>query len=58
MKEADELVASGIRKLAQSFADERGRLERQWAHGNDVSTEDLRQALRHYRSFFHRLLSV
>jgi len=58
VQQADELVASAIKKLAQSFADERGRLEGQWSKGNDVSTEDLRQALRRYREFFHRLLSV
>jgi len=58
VQQADELVASAIKKLAQSFADERGRLESQWSKGNDVSTEDLRQALRRYREFFNRLLSV
>ena len=40
------------------FADERGRLEGQWDRGDNVSTEDLRLALRRYRSFFGRLLSV
>jgi hypothetical protein len=58
VQEADELVAMAIKKLAESFADERAKLERQWSQGNDVSTEDLRQALRRYREFFHRLLSV
>jgi hypothetical protein len=58
VQQADELVASAIRKLAESFAEERGRLERQWSQGNDVSTEDLRQALQRYRAFFHRLLAV
>jgi len=28
----------------------------QWKQGDDVSTEDLRQALQHYRSFFNRLV--
>lgn len=58
VQRADELVASAIKKLAQSFADERSKLEQQWSKGNDVSTEDMRQALRRYRAFFHRLLSV
>ncbi len=40
------------------FAAERDRLEGQWGQGDDVSTEDLRQALQRYRSFFTRLLSV
>ena len=58
VQEADELVAMAIKKLAESFAGERGKLEGQWSQGNDVSTEDLRQALRRYRAFFHRLLSI
>jgi len=58
VQQADELVAMAMKKLAESFADERGKLEQQWSKGNDVSTEDLRQALRRYRAFFHRLLAV
>ena len=41
-----------------SFAEARNTLERQWSRGEDVSTEDLRIALRKYRSFFERLLVV
>jgi hypothetical protein len=40
------------------FAAERTKLEAQWNKGEDVSTEDLRLALRRYRSFFSRLLSI
>ncbi len=58
VKNADGLVAEVIQRLAQSFADERSGLERQWDSGEEVSTEDLRVALRRYRSFFDRLLSV
>jgi len=58
VEHADELVAAVIKRLAEVFADERGKLEGAWAKGNDVSTEDLRQSLRRYRSFFDRLLSV
>ena len=54
---ADHLVASTVQRLAESFARVRDTLEKQWGEG-DVSTEDLRQALRRYRSFFDRLLSV
>jgi hypothetical protein len=56
--QADELVASAMKRLAEVFADERGKLEHEWDKGENVSTEDLRQALRRYRSFFDRLLSV
>ena len=58
VQHADELVAETIQRLAQSFADERRRLEEQWGRGDNVSTEDLRQSLRKYRSFFQRLLNV
>lgn len=58
VEQADELVAAVIKRLAEVFADERGKLEREWGKGDNVSTEDLRVALRRYRSFFDRLLSV
>jgi hypothetical protein len=58
VERADELVAGVMKRLAEVFAAERGDLESQWSRGDDVSTEDLRQALRRYRSFFDRLLSV
>ena len=58
VEEADTLVATAMKRLAEQFADERGRLEGQWDRGDDVSTEDLRIAMQRYRSFFGRLLSV
>jgi len=58
VQQADELVAEAIKRLAESFAQERNRLESQWDRGDEVSTEDLRVALQTYRSFFQRLLSI
>ena len=58
VEQADTLVAQVIQQLVRSFADEKSKLEQQWGRGNDFSTEDLRLALRHYRSLFDRLLSV
>jgi hypothetical protein len=58
VEEADSLVAAAMKRLAEQFAEERSRLEHEWDRGSDVSTEDLRVALRRYRSFFSRLLSV
>jgi hypothetical protein len=55
---ADELVANAIKRLAEVFAAERQKLEAEWGKTDNVSTEDLRVALRRYRSFFDRLLSV
>lgn len=58
VEQADELVASAMKRLAEIFANERDTLEHNWDRGDDVSTEDLRVALQRYRSFFDRLLSV
>ena len=58
VKEADDLVADVIQKITSNFADRRGSLEKQWNSGGQTSTEDLRIALKQYRSFFERLLSL
>jgi hypothetical protein len=58
VEQADELVAEIMQRLAQSFSDQRSSLERQWEHSDKVSTEELRLALRRYRSFCERLLSI
>jgi hypothetical protein len=58
VEQADSLVAGAMKRLAEIFAEERARLESQWDRGDNVSTEDLRVAMRRYRSFFRRLLSV
>ena len=58
VKEADVLVAKTIRRLVESFAAERRSIEAQLEHPDRESTEDLRLAMRRYRSFFERLLSV
>jgi hypothetical protein len=57
VKQADELVATVVKRISEQFAAERSELEHQWDRGDNVSTEDLRQALRRYRSFFDRLLA-
>jgi hypothetical protein len=58
VEQADSLVASAMKRLAEVFAQERSGLEQQCDRGDSVSTEDLRVALQRYRSFFDRLLSV
>ena len=56
VQQADALVSEVVEKITQMFADEHDSLESQWKQGNDVSTEDLRLALQHYRAFFNRLV--
>ena len=58
VEDADSLVAQTMKRVAEVFAQERSNLEQQWSRGEDVSTEDLRVALKRYRSFFDRLLTV
>ena len=56
VQQADALVSEVVVKITEMFDSEHGSLEGQWNQGNDVSTEDLRKALQHYRSFFNRLV--
>ncbi|MBO9647743.1 MAG: hypothetical protein J7605_04480 [Variovorax sp.] len=58
VRDADELVNRVLQSLTETFRGERGRVEDQVAQGDAVSTENLRMALRRYRSFLHRLLSL
>lgn len=58
VEQADTLVIEVVQDLQTTFGSERSSLEAQWQSGEDVQTEDLRVALRRYRSFFDRLLSA
>jgi hypothetical protein len=58
VQHGDELVAQVMKSLAESFTHEREALENQLSGGGEASTEMLRVALRRYRSFFERLLSL
>ena len=57
VEQADSLVANVVKRIAEQFASEREQLEKQWDRGENVNTEDLRQALKRYRAFFDRLLA-
>lgn len=58
VKQADVLVDEVIQNITKSFATRRDSLEKHWNGGADASTEDLRLALKQYRSFFDRLLTL
>jgi hypothetical protein len=58
VRQADELVAQVMKSLAETFSSERASLEGQLEETDSASTENLRVALRRYRSFFQRLLSL
>lgn len=58
VEQADALVDEMLKRLTEGFGAERSKLESHWSRGQDVSTEDLRIALKRYRSFFERLLSI
>jgi hypothetical protein len=58
VRQGDELVAQVMKSLAETFSNERTKLEGQLDQTDNASTENLRVALRRYRSFFQRLLSL
>lgn len=58
VRRGDELVAQMMTNLANTFAEERHRVEAQLDETGEGSTENLRVTLRRYRSFFERLLSL
>ena len=55
--QADALVGELLEEMQRLFSDQRRGLE-QGLDTDGTSTEDLRLALRRYRSFFDRLLSL
>ncbi|MFJ8490427.1 hypothetical protein ACIRBZ_19030 [Streptomyces sp. NPDC094038] len=58
VQDADSLVAGVMQTLAATFDEHKKELEGQWDQGGEADTEALRTALRHYRSFFNRLLTT
>jgi hypothetical protein len=58
VRSADELVAQVIRSLTDTFAQQRAALDQELRQTEQATTENLRLALRRYRSFFDRLLSM
>ena len=55
---ADELVVQVTQNLAENFAKQRLELEKGLNQAESPTTENLRIALRQYRSFFERLLAI
>jgi hypothetical protein len=58
VRKGDELVAQIMTNLANTFSEERHRVEAQLGETGEGATENLRVALRRYHSFFERLLSL
>ena len=57
VEQADALLNEAIEKITQKLTSERNALEGSWKQNNDISTEDLRQALQGYHAFINRLLA-
>ena len=58
---ADQLVGEVLDEVSRVFREQRAELEKTWSGDDGDSekgTEELRQALRRYREFFDRLLSL
>lgn len=58
VQKTDHLVSDVVERLTAGFSEARTQLEEQWSRGQEASTEELRVALKRYREFFQRLLSV
>jgi hypothetical protein len=58
VQSADGLVSDVVQQLTNSFSNARSNLEEQWARGENISTEDLRLALKRYREFFEKMLAI
>jgi hypothetical protein len=58
VERADALVADTFERIQQEFSNRRKSLNEQWGARQDISTEDLRITLQHYRAFINRLLAL
>jgi hypothetical protein len=58
VRQADQLVRQVLDDLGQTFSSERNAVDDGTDTANQATTENLRLALRRYRSFFQRLLSL
>ena len=58
VSDAEALVGEVINDMTAGFRDQRHQLDSLWSNGQEVSTEQLRQAIQRYRDFFERFLRV
>ena len=58
VEDAGALVSSVMDELVSGFRAQRERLDAYRSSGNEISTDELRDAFRRYRDFFERLLQV
>ena len=58
VQQAKALVAEATGRITRALSEKQAALDGAWTGREDVSTEDLRIALQHYRSFFNHLLSL
>ena len=58
VEEADQLISDALNQVQTLLAAERTILQRQWESPEAPSTDDLRAALRGYRSLLERLLTA
>ena len=58
VEQADALVTEALERIKQAFSNQRTTLNEQWINHEDISTDDLRNVLKSYRSFLNRLLAL
>ncbi|WP_067652880.1 hypothetical protein [Nocardia harenae] len=55
---ADLLVSETVEQITTRWSEHQQQLQGRWSRGTDSDTENLRQALRDYRDFFQKLLTL
>ncbi len=58
VEQADALVSEAVERIVRAVTNKKTMLNGQWINNADISTEDLRIALKGYRSFFKNLLAM
>ena len=58
VQDADHLLDEVLKSLTDTVTERKHKLEGQWHGESETLTEDLRLALRHYRSFVNQLLDA
>jgi hypothetical protein len=58
VQQADQLLETTLHSLTDNFNNRRSALQRDWERNKDLSTEDLRVAMKRYRSFLEGLLTL
>jgi hypothetical protein len=58
VREAGLLIGDAMQFVTSTFSEHRDRIEREWKHNENLSTDELRMIMRRYRNLFQYVLSA